>query len=83
MQRYVDTGLFSVYFRSFQTNITIFTTNHCEKMSCQYRIQCWDSNPRPSEYESPPITTREGVPPKNINLMLIVRKEAPTDSLIN
>ena len=29
----------------FQTNITIFTTNKCEK--CSSRIWCWDSNPRP------------------------------------
>ena len=27
-------------------------------------IQCWDSNPRPLEHESPPITTRPGLPPK-------------------
>ena len=24
-------------------------------------IQCWDSNPQPSEHESPPITTRPGL----------------------
>ena len=24
---------------------------------------CWDSNPRPLEHESPPITTRPGLPP--------------------
>ena len=23
----------------------------------------WDSNPQPSEHESPPITTRRGLPP--------------------
>ena len=47
---------FIVYFRSFQTNIfTIFTTNICDKMSI--RIWCQDSNPRPSEHESPPIVT--------------------------
>ena len=48
---------FIVYFQSFQTNIiTIFTTNTCEK--CPFSIQCWDSNPRPSEHESPSISTR-------------------------
>ena len=26
-------------------------------------IRHWDSNPRPSEYESPPVTTRPGLPP--------------------
>ena len=30
-------------FLSFQTNITILTTNKCEKRS--FSIQCWDSNP--------------------------------------
>ena len=27
-------------------------------------IRCWDLNPQPSEHESPPITTRPGLPPK-------------------
>ena len=27
-----------IYFRLFQTNITIFTTNKCEKMSIQYTV---------------------------------------------
>ena len=42
-------------FSPFQTYITIFTTNLCEK--CLSSILFWDSNPRPSENESPPITT--------------------------
>ena len=46
-------------FSSFQTNITIFTTNICEK--CPSSIQCCDSNPQPSRHESPPITTRPGL----------------------
>ena len=50
---------FMVYFRSFQTNIiTEITTNICEKYPSS--LQCRDSNPRPSEHESPPITTRPG-----------------------
>ena len=48
---------FIVYFWSFQTNITIFTTIY-EKMS----IQSPDSNPRPLGRECPPITTRPGLP---------------------
>ena len=48
------TPAFFIYFRSFQTNTTIFTTNQCERMS----IMCWDSNPQPSKHESSPITTR-------------------------
>ena len=51
---------FFVYFQSFQTYInTIFTTNQCEK--CPSSIQYWDSNPRPLEHESSPITTRPGL----------------------
>ena len=52
--------LFSL-FSSFQTNITIFTTYICEK--CLSSIWCWDSNPQPSGHESPPTTTRPGIPP--------------------
>ena len=48
-------------FSSFRTNITIFTTNKCEK--CPSHIQRQDLNPRPSEHESLPITTRQGLPP--------------------
>ena len=56
--KWANPGLFLVYFRSFQTNIiTNFTTNICEKMSI---IRCRGSNPRPSERESLPITTRPG-----------------------
>ena len=44
-------------FLSFQTNITIFTTNKCEKWPFS-TLRCWNSNPRPSYHESPPITTR-------------------------
>ena len=47
------------YVRSFQTNNTISTTNQCEK----YPSNIWrrDSNPRPFEHESCPITTRPGL----------------------
>ena len=54
-------GLFFVYLRSFQTKITIFTTHICGK--CPSSIRCWDSNPRPLERESLPITTRPGLLP--------------------
>ena len=47
-------------FLSFQRHIiTIFTTNKCEK--CPSSIWCRDSNSRPLEHESPPITTRPGL----------------------
>ena len=47
-------------FSSFQTHIiTIFTTNKREK--CPSSIRCRDSNSRPLEHESSPITTRPGL----------------------
>ena len=63
LKKWANPGLFSIYFRSFQKNNTIFTTNQCEKMSCPSSIWHRDSNPRPLEHESPPITTRPGLPP--------------------
>ena len=46
-------------------------------MSCPPSIQCWDLNPRTSEHESPPITTRPGLPPNMSQLFskaLLFRK---------
>ena len=60
MGKLLDWPLFHL-FSSFQANITIFTANKCEK--CPSSIQGWGSNPQPSEHESPPITTRPGLPP--------------------
>ena len=62
--KWANPGLFIVYFWSFQTNNTIFTTNQCIKMSCPSSIRHQDSNPQSLECESPPITTRPGLPPK-------------------
>ena len=42
-KKWVNPGLFFVYFRSFQTNISNFTTKICEK--CPSSIRCRDSNP--------------------------------------
>ena len=57
----IDIKRGSVYFRYFQTDInTIFTSNQCEK--CASRIWCWDSNPRPSDGNSHPKTTRPWLP---------------------
>ena len=56
------------YFRSFQTSITIFTTDICEK--CPSSIQYQDSNSRPSEPESPLIATRPGLPPSHLTLLI-------------
>ena len=53
-------GLFSFIF-TFQTNITSFSTNRCEK--CPVTIRSWDSDPHPSEHVSFIMTTRPGLPP--------------------
>ena len=52
---------FSFIFGLFQTNInTILQQINVKK--CPSSMRHWDSNPRPSERESPPITTRPGLP---------------------
>ena len=59
VKKCANLGLFFVYFRLFKTNIAILTTNKCEKMS---RIWRWDWNSQPSDYKSPPLTARPGLP---------------------
>ena len=55
---------FIVYFWSFQANIiSILQQLNVEK--CPSSIRCPDSNPQPSEYECPPITTRPGLTPNS------------------
>ena len=39
--------------------------NKCVCEKCPSSIWCWDSNTWPSVHESPPITTRPGLPPIN------------------
>ena len=42
-------------------------------MSCPSSIRHWGSNPRPSD-EFPPITTRPGLPPKNVYTICTTRR---------
>ena len=56
-----------VYFRSFITNNTIFYNKSMWKMSFPSSIRHQDSNPWPLECESPPITTRPGLPPNVVH----------------
>ena len=54
---FLKNGPSPAYFQFiFVFSCTNFTTNISEK--CPSSIQCWDSTPRPSEHEYPPITTR-------------------------
>ena len=56
------------FFRSFQTNNTIFIKNQYEKRPSS--IQNRDLNPWPLNYESSHITIRRGLPPMNNQLLL-------------
>ena len=63
LKKWANPGLFFIYFRSFQTNNTIFTTKQCEKNMST--IWSRDSNPQPYKHESSPINTRPGLPPQD------------------
>ena len=65
---------FIIYFRSFQTNsTTILQQIPCEK--CPFSIQCQDLNPWLLEHESPPITTRPGLPPIKFDIFATIDVE--------
>ena len=69
LKKWAIPGLFFVYFRSFSQNInTILQQINLKK--CPSSIEHWDSNTRPSECESPPISTRQGLPPYSVNFTL-------------
>ena len=65
----------SFIFELFQTNNTIFTTIQCEQMSCPSSIRRRKSNPRPLECESPPMTTRPGLPPMRRHMCCRAKKK--------
>ena len=67
-----SSAYFSFIFGPFQTNInTILQQINLKK--CPSSIRHRDLNPRPSECESPPITTRPGLPPTVVILIPINR----------
>ena len=53
-------GIFFIYIVFSNTHYN-FYIKKCEK--CPSSIWCWDLNSQPLEYESPPKTTRPGLPP--------------------
>ena len=58
--KWVNPGLFFIYFMCFQSNNTIFTTiTKIEKGPSSIGHQ--DSNALPLDYESHPITTKPGL----------------------
>ena len=60
-KKWANPGLFLYLFLSFQTTLQIL--QHINEKKCPSSILCWDSNSQPLEHESPPITTRPGLPP--------------------
>ena len=52
---------FFIYFRLFQRILKFLKQINVKNAHSVSSI--WDSNQRPSEHESPPITTRPGLPP--------------------
>ena len=63
-------GLFFVYFRLFKQTLQFLQQMNVKK--CPSSIRRWDLNPQPFEHESPPITTRPGLPPTRPRIMLLV-----------
>ena len=64
-------GLFFIYFRIFMQ-----TLQYLNQIYVKISIQYWDSKPQPSELESPPVTTRPGLPPSCpviLNLIIFER----------
>ena len=57
LKKMVQTRYLFHFFLSFQTNITILTTNKCKKYPSS--IRCRDSNSQPSDYD---LTTRPRLP---------------------
>ena len=53
--------LFLVYFRLFKQTIQFLQQIDVKKYPSS--VRCWDLNPRPSEDELPPITTKPGLSP--------------------
>ena len=64
---------FSIIFGRFKQTIQFYNKSMW-KMSCPSRIWCRDSNPWPLEHESPPITTRPGLPFMIIMFIFVIFK---------
>ena len=62
---WAKSSLFFIYFRLFKQTFKFLQQINCEKYP--FSIQCWGSNPWPSEHESPLLTTRPGLPRVIIN----------------
>ena len=61
LKKWAIPDLFLVYFRLFKQTIQFLQQIDVKKYPSS--IRCWDLNPRPSEDELPPITTKPGLSP--------------------
>ena len=59
--KWANPGLFLIYFHLFKLTLQFLQQINVKK--CRSSIQFLDSNLQPLEHESPPITTRPGLPP--------------------
>ena len=62
LKKWANPGLFFVYFRLFKQTLQLLQQINVKK--CPSSIRHRDSNSQPSDYESPPLTTRPKLPPK-------------------
>ena len=60
LKKWAILGLSSIIFSLFKQTIQILQQINVKK--CSSSIRCHDSNSQPSDYESPPLTTRQGLP---------------------
>ena len=60
-KKWASPGLFLIYFRLFKHTLQILQQINLKK--CPSSIWCRDLNSWPLKHESPPITTRPGLPP--------------------
>ena len=68
LKKWANPDLFFIYFRLFKHTLQFLQQINVKK--CPSSIRFRDSNSQPMEHESPPITTRPGLPPKNSILLL-------------
>ena len=63
--KWANPGLFFLYFRILKHTLQFLQQINVKK--CPSSIRCQDLNSQPLEHEYPPITTRPGLPPLNVD----------------
>ena len=58
-------SFFNGPFPASSSFIFVFSNKHYNVKKCPSSIRWWDSNTQPSVHESPPITTKPGLPPNS------------------